>query len=54
MHSAVAAGLAAADDLAYGSDANRFAWSDLLPAGAHRLLRKTFFHLEVPNNEVEL
>src|SRR6185503_10713407 len=49
LHSA----LAAADDFAHASDANRIAWSDLIPAGAHRLWRKTFFHLEVPNNEAE-
>ena len=53
LHSALAAGLAAADDFAHASDANRLAWSDPLPAGAHRLWRKTFFHLEVPNNEAE-
>ena len=53
LHSAFAAGLAAADDFAHASDANRLAWSDFLSAGARRLLRKTIFHLEVPNNEAE-
>ena len=53
VHSAFAAGLAAADDFAHASDANRLARSDFLSAGARRLLRKTFFYLEVPDNEVE-
>ena len=53
LHSAVAAGLAAADDFAHASDANRLPWSNLLPARAHRPWRTTFFHLEVPDNEAE-
>ena len=53
LHSAFAAGLAAADDFAHASDANRLAWSDFLSAGAHRPWRTTFFHLEVPDNEAE-
>jgi len=36
VHSACAADLAARDDFAHAGDANRFAWSDLLPAGACR------------------
>jgi lipopolysaccharide/colanic/teichoic acid biosynthesis glycosyltransferase len=37
VHSACAADLVAADDFAHAGDANRFAWSDLLPSGARRL-----------------
>ena len=50
LYSAVAAGLAAADDLAHAGDANRIAWSNLVPAGARRFWRKTFLYLEIPNN----
>ena len=53
VHSACAADLAARDDFAYAGDANRFAWSDLLPAGACRSWRKAFFYLEVQNDESE-
>ena len=53
LHSAGTAGLAAADDFAHASNANRLAWSDLLPAGTRRPWRTTFFYLEVPDNEVE-
>src|SRR5436190_52606 len=53
LHSALPAGLAAADDFAHAGDGNRLAWSDLLPAETHRLWRKTFFHLEVPNDEAQ-
>ena len=50
VHSACLADLVAADDLAHPGDANRFTWSDLLPAGAHRSWRKTFLDLEVQND----
>ena len=53
VHFACLADLVAADDLAYDSDAARFAWSDLLPAGAGRSWRKTFFHLEIQNDAGE-
>ena len=53
VHSPCAADLAAADDLAHAGDANRFAWFDLLPAGARRSWREAFFNLEVPDNEGE-
>ena len=53
LHSALAAGLAAADDSYCGVDSHYVAWSDFLPAEARRLWRKTFFHLEVPDNEAE-
>ena len=53
LHFAFAAGLAAADDFPYAGDANRLAWSDFLPAGTHWSWRKTFFYLEVPDNEAE-
>ena len=54
VHSVCAADLAAADDFAHDGDANRFAWSDLLPPKACRPWRKTFFYLEVQNDEGEL
>ena len=50
VHFACAASLVAADDFAHTGDANRFAWSDLLPAGARRSWRKTFLNLEVQND----
>jgi len=53
LHSAFAADLAAADDFAHASDANRLARSDFLSAGTRRFWWKTFFYLEVPNNEAE-
>ena len=53
LHSACATDLVAADDFAHPGDANRFAWSDLLPAGACRSWRKIFFYLEVQNDEGE-
>ena len=53
VHSAFAADLAAADDFAHAGDANRLAWSDLLPAETRWPWRKTFFYLEVPDNEGE-
>ncbi len=53
MHSAFAAALAAANDFADARDANRLAWSDLLPSETRWLGRETFFHLEVPDHEVE-
>ncbi len=53
VHSAFAAALAAANDFAHAGDANRLAWSDLLPSETRWLVRQTFFHLEVPHHEVE-
>jgi len=53
VHSAFTASLAAADDFAYAGDANRIAWSDLLPAETGRLGRETFFHVEVSHYELE-
>jgi hypothetical protein len=53
VHSAFAANLAALDDFDHAGDASRFAWSDLLPAGTCRAWRKTFFYLEVQNDESE-
>ena len=53
VHSACAADLAARDDFAHAGDANRFAWSGLLPAGACRAWRKAFFYLEIQNDESE-
>ena len=53
LHSPRAADLAAADNLAHGNDATRFAGTDLLPPKACRPWRKTFFYLEVPDNEGE-
>jgi hypothetical protein len=53
VHSARPADLVAADDLAYAGDANRFAWSDLLPAGARRSWRKAFLNLEIQNDAGE-
>ena len=53
VHSAFAADLAARDDFAHAGDANRFAWSGLLPAEACRGWRKAFFYLEVQNDESE-
>jgi len=50
VHSAYAADLVAADDFAHPGNANRLARSDLLPAGARRSWRKTFFYLEVQND----
>ena len=53
VHSAFTASLAAANDFAHAGDANRLAWSDLLPSETRWLGRETFFHLEVPHHEVE-
>ena len=53
MHSACVADLVAADDFAHTGDANRFAWFDLLPAGARRSRGKAFFYLEVQNDAGE-
>ena len=53
VHSACAADLVAGDDFTYAGDANRFAWSDLLPAGTRRSWRKAFFHLEVQDDAGE-
>ena len=53
VHSGFTAALATSNDFADAGDANRLAWSDLLPAETHRLGRQTFFHLEVPDHEVE-
>jgi hypothetical protein len=53
VHSAFTATLAAANDSADAGDANRLAWSDLLPSETRWLGRETFFHLEVPDHEVE-
>ena len=53
VHFACAADLVAADDFTHIGDANRFAWSDLLSAGACRSRRKTFLNLEVQNDAGE-
>jgi hypothetical protein len=53
VHSAFTAALAAANDFADAGDASRLAWSDLLPSETRWLGRETFFHLEVPDHEVE-
>ena len=53
VHFACAANLVAADDFAHPVDANRFAWSDLLPAGARRSWRQAFLNLEVQNDAGE-
>ena len=53
VHFACAADLVTADDFAYAGNANRFAWTDLLPAGAHRSWRQTFLNLEVQNDAGE-
>ena len=53
VHSISAADLVAADDFAYAGDANRFAWSDLLPPGACRPWRQAFLHLEIQNDARE-
>ena len=53
MHFACAADLVAADDFAHADDANRFAWSDLLSAGARRPWRQAFLNLEIQNDEGE-
>ena len=50
VHFAGTANLVAVDDFAHAGDANRFAWSDLLPAGARRSWRRTFLYLEVQND----
>lgn len=53
VHFACAAALVAIDDFTHAADANRVARFDLLPAGARRSWRKTFFHLEVQNDAGE-
>ena len=53
LYSAFSAGLAAADDFAHAGDATRFARPNFLPPKACRSWGKTFFYLEVPNNEAE-
>ena len=53
VHSACAADLVAADAFAHAGDANRFAWSDLLPAGTCRSWRQAFLNLEVQNDAGE-
>ena len=53
VHSAFTAALAAGNDFADAGDANRLAWSDLLPSETHWLGRQTFFYLEVPHHEVK-
>ena len=53
VHSTCAAILVAADDFAHPGDANRFAWSDLLPPGARRSWRTAFLNLEVQNDAGE-
>ncbi len=50
VHSTCAADLVAADDSARAGDADRFAWSDLLPARTHRSWRQAFLNLEVQND----
>lgn len=50
VYSACPADLAAADDLAHPGDANRFARSDLLPAGPRQAWRQAFLNLEVQND----
>ena len=50
MHFDCAADLVATDDFAHAGDANRFAWSDLLSAGARRSWRQAFLNLEVQND----
>ena len=52
VHSGFAAALVAANDFADAGDADRLAWSNLLPSGTRWLKRETFFHLEVSNHEV--
>jgi hypothetical protein len=53
LHSAFTAALATANDFVDAGDTNRLAWSDLLPAETDWLGRQTFFHLEVPDHEIE-
>lgn len=53
VHFACPADLVAGDDFAHAGDANRFARSDLLSAGARRSWRKTFLNLEVQNDAGE-
>jgi hypothetical protein len=53
VHSAFTAALATANDFVDAGDANRLAWSDLLPAETDWLGRQAFFHLEVPDHESE-
>ena len=53
VHFACAADLVAVDDFAHAGDANRLAWSHLLPAGACRFWSQAFLNLEVPDNEGE-
>ena len=50
VHSACAADLAAADDLAHDSDATRLARPSLLPPKACRSWRQAFLNLEVQND----
>ena len=53
VHFACAADLVAADDFAHAGDATCFARTDFLPTETRRITRKTFFYLEVPDNEGE-
>ena len=53
VHFACAADLVAADDFADACDANRFARSDLLPAGPRRAWRQAFLNLEIQNDAGE-
>ncbi len=50
VHFACAASLVAGDDLAHADNTIRFAWSDLLSAGAGWSWRKAFLYLEVQND----
>jgi len=53
MHSPGATALVAADDLTYDRDASRFARTDFLPTETRGSWGKTFFYLEISNNEGE-
>jgi len=53
MHSACAADLAAADDLAHDGDATRLARPDFLSTETRWTRWKAFSYLEVPDNEGE-
>src|SRR4029077_14917643 len=53
VHSAFTAALAAGNDFAHAGNANRLPWPDLLPSETRWPGRQTFFHLEVPDHEVD-
>ena len=53
VHSACAADLAAADDLAHDGDATRLARPDFLSTETRWTRWKAFSYLEVPDNEGE-